>query len=139
MAPHPDRRGCIGRRGFTSVRGGPSALVGVSLYWLGDIAGLWAALQVFHLALSIPALIVARLGSRLIVILLEPRQRPSLGAACWKCSASSVVVLDESSNSGAVCVVPRAWKGGRPCRGSVDFSDRGSGRRSVLPDERLTR
>jgi uncharacterized membrane protein YbhN (UPF0104 family) len=34
-------------------------LVGVSLYWLGDIACLWAALQVFHVELSIPALIVA--------------------------------------------------------------------------------
>jgi uncharacterized membrane protein YbhN (UPF0104 family) len=34
-------------------------LVGVSLYWLGDIACLWAALQVFGVELPIPALIVA--------------------------------------------------------------------------------
>ena len=34
-------------------------LVGVSLYWLGDLACLWAALQVFRVELSIPALIVA--------------------------------------------------------------------------------
>ena len=36
-----------------------AGLVGVSLYWLGDIACLWAALRVFEVELSIPALIVA--------------------------------------------------------------------------------
>jgi uncharacterized membrane protein YbhN (UPF0104 family) len=43
----------------TSPRRHGLGLIGVGLYWLGDIACLWAALQVFHVALSIPALIVA--------------------------------------------------------------------------------
>ena len=34
-------------------------LVGVGLYWLGDIACLWAALRAFSVELSLPALIVA--------------------------------------------------------------------------------
>jgi uncharacterized membrane protein YbhN (UPF0104 family) len=34
-------------------------LIGVALYWLGDIATLWAALEVFHAELSLPALILA--------------------------------------------------------------------------------
>ncbi len=34
-------------------------VVGVSLYWLGDIACLWAALKVFEAELSVPALILA--------------------------------------------------------------------------------
>jgi uncharacterized membrane protein YbhN (UPF0104 family) len=34
-------------------------LLGVALYWLGDIACLWGALRVFSVELSIPALIVA--------------------------------------------------------------------------------
>jgi putative heme transporter len=34
-------------------------VVGVALYWLGDIATLWAALEVFHAELSLPALILA--------------------------------------------------------------------------------
>jgi hypothetical protein len=43
----------------TSPRRHGLGLIGVSLYWLGDMACLWAALQVFHVELSIPALIVA--------------------------------------------------------------------------------
>ena len=34
-------------------------LAGVTLYWVGDIATLWAALEVFHAELSLPALILA--------------------------------------------------------------------------------
>src|SRR5262249_26541248 len=36
-----------------------AGLVGVALYWLGDIACLWAALRLFSVEISIPALIVA--------------------------------------------------------------------------------
>jgi len=35
------------------------ALVGVSLYWVGDIACLWAALQLASVDLAVPALVVA--------------------------------------------------------------------------------
>ena len=34
-------------------------VVGVSLYWLGDIACLWAALKIYNAELSTPALILA--------------------------------------------------------------------------------
>jgi hypothetical protein len=34
-------------------------VVGVSLYWLGDIACLWAALKIFNAELSTPALVLA--------------------------------------------------------------------------------
>ncbi|HKP18890.1 MAG TPA: lysylphosphatidylglycerol synthase transmembrane domain-containing protein [Gaiellaceae bacterium] len=34
-------------------------VVGVSLYWLGDIACLWAALKIYNAELSTPALVVA--------------------------------------------------------------------------------
>jgi uncharacterized membrane protein YbhN (UPF0104 family) len=34
-------------------------VIGVSLYWLGDIACLWAALKIYHAELSTPALILA--------------------------------------------------------------------------------
>jgi uncharacterized membrane protein YbhN (UPF0104 family) len=34
-------------------------IAGVSLYWLGDIACLWAALKIYHAELSTPALVVA--------------------------------------------------------------------------------
>ena len=34
-------------------------IVGVSLYWLGDIACLWAALKIYNAEVSIPALILA--------------------------------------------------------------------------------
>jgi uncharacterized membrane protein YbhN (UPF0104 family) len=36
-----------------------AGLVGVSLYWLGDIACLWAALRLFSAHVAVPALIVA--------------------------------------------------------------------------------
>jgi uncharacterized membrane protein YbhN (UPF0104 family) len=36
-----------------------AGLVGVTLYWLGDIASLWAALQVFSVEIGTPALILA--------------------------------------------------------------------------------
>ena len=36
-----------------------SASLGVSLYWLGDIACLWAALKIYNAELSTPALILA--------------------------------------------------------------------------------
>ena len=36
-----------------------SGVVGVSLYWLGDIACLWAALKIYNAEISTPALILA--------------------------------------------------------------------------------
>src|SRR5205814_10187603 len=43
----------------TSPRRHGFGLAGVTLYWVGDILCLWAALQVFDARLSLPALIVA--------------------------------------------------------------------------------
>src|SRR5262249_19687367 len=36
-----------------------SGLLGVALYWLGDIACLWAALRLFSTEVAVPALVVA--------------------------------------------------------------------------------
>jgi uncharacterized membrane protein YbhN (UPF0104 family) len=37
---------------------GVAALAGIAVYWAADIFCLWASLQVFHVSLSVPALIV---------------------------------------------------------------------------------
>jgi uncharacterized membrane protein YbhN (UPF0104 family) len=37
----------------------PAALVGAALYWVGDMATLWAALRVFDVRLSLPVLVLA--------------------------------------------------------------------------------
>ena len=47
---------CLAHRG-RAVHG--LGVVGVSLYWLGDIACLWAALKIYNAELSTPALILA--------------------------------------------------------------------------------
>src|SRR5438094_9784454 len=44
---------------MTSPRRHGAGVVGVSLYWFGDIACLWAALQMFNTKVSTPALILA--------------------------------------------------------------------------------
>ncbi len=51
-------------------------VLGVALYWAGDIATLWAALQVFHASVSIPALIVAYASA----YVLTRRSLPAGGA-----------------------------------------------------------
>jgi uncharacterized membrane protein YbhN (UPF0104 family) len=42
-----------------SPRGHGLGVVGVTLYWLGDIACLWAALKIYNVEISTPALILA--------------------------------------------------------------------------------
>jgi uncharacterized membrane protein YbhN (UPF0104 family) len=44
---------------MTSPRRHGAGVIGVSLYWFGDIACLWAALQMFDAKVSTPALILA--------------------------------------------------------------------------------
>lgn len=50
---------CKLRALLTAPRSHGLGVVGVSLYWLGDIACLWAALMIYNAEVSVPALILA--------------------------------------------------------------------------------
>jgi uncharacterized membrane protein YbhN (UPF0104 family) len=56
---HAVAGGTLARRVLTAFPSGSSVLVGVSLYWSGDILTLWAALRMFGVHLPLPALVLA--------------------------------------------------------------------------------